>query len=312
MTKENEHIAVMGNTSSGMSKTIKHKFECAPFLRLKQEELIKSDYFYKKALKTDLTKKYYIDDIMYRCNHEDNVIISKYGETGSGKSEASLATAWLIAKTFNSKIYICFLAEEVFEALKKCKRHDVVLLDEWTPKSQFGVGSGREYAQLAQIEDTIRKRQIHLMYCAPNLYHHQHKMVIRMWDISRTTNTSRGIMENDEGHPYGYVLFGRAPEKLRKEYEIAKETFLDKIQAMDFGREENTDKWVDKIIHSDEWMNAIQNKAKKAVLIEIIKDMTPQLTTREYEIILARIELRKLKFKQEREKEREFNAKEEE
>ena len=306
----NEHIAVMGNTSSGMSTpsntkhkfVTKHKFECAPLLRLKQEKLVASNYFYKKALKTDLTKSY-LDDVLYRCNHKDNNIISIYGETGSGKSLAAIATAYFITKTFNSKFYACFIADEVFDAIRKCKedkdkgKHNVILLDEWV--KQFGVGTGREFAQLGNIEETIRKRQIHLLYCAPEIFKHLHKTIVQMWDISETTDTSRGILEDKTEYPYGYILFSKPPSSLTDPYDIAKDAFLDKVQEMDFGKQENIDKWIDIIIKSDDWLHAVSAGAKKGVLIEVIKDLTPQLTTKEYEIIMSRIKLKQMKEERE-------------
>jgi len=277
----------------------KYHFQCAPFLRERQLRLIKINPEYRHALKIEKTDIYRAD-IVYRMTHHDNVIISYYGETGSGKSLAATRTGEeikAIAKELmdvENKVWICFLAQSVLDAVDNCESHDVILLDERVP--EFGYGAGREVAQLGNIEATIRKRQIHLLYVYPERQRHFHKMVVQMWDIDEGNEVSRGILEDPASFtylsvPYGYVLFNKPSLELITEYNEKKDDFLRKTKSRDFSeREDMQRRYAEEIIKIP-----IFHVAKGAERLEIVKrHIKEQLTIAEYKSILAKAKLQLL------------------
>ena len=272
-----------------------YHFECAPFLRIKQMHLIRLNPLYKKALAKNVTD-IFRDDILFRITNQDQSIISYYGETGSGKSMAAVRTGEMIVEECNSKVHVCFLAEEVNQAIKSdvSGRNDVVMLDERV--QEFGVGSGRQLAQLGNIEATLRKLQLHFFYVAPELFQHLHKAVIQMWDIDRENETSRGILQGTELYnptPFGYVLFQLPSKELLKEYDLKKDKFLEKSRARSYDdREALYSKYAKEIGELPYFEQAKSDSVK----LEIVKENVPeQLAMMEYKSILAKIKLGKLK-----------------
>ena len=157
---------------------------------------------YKRALRLNVVpviKEF----IQSRCiDYKQNVIISIFGETGTGKSYIAFVLCEYISTLngvpFSHKNIYIDLAE-LKEALKDAMPGESYVLDEQT--DVFGEGSGYTIAAVKNIEMTCRKRQINFFFCSPMVRTHYHNYILESFMI-------RWPKQNKTVQDKGYIPFG--------------------------------------------------------------------------------------------------------
>ena len=108
-----------------------------------------------------------------------NVIISIPGETGVGKS----TVAWVIAEWILNVYKKEMVSDNMFfddgrllKSLETSVEGDVKVKDE--QPDTYGMGSRQVSSQLQNIEATVRKGEVSLIYCSPEVAIHSHHYII--------------------------------------------------------------------------------------------------------------------------------------
>ncbi len=210
---------------------IRPDFEMSPLMESNKREELAENLPLAKADRKKISWLF-IEDLKKRSDPRspNNVIISIWGPTGSGKSWSALYIAYFISGLTGGKVYTGFSVDEILGLLKKTRPGDVILMDEQV--DTFGPGSGSEAARLRNAEETMRKAGVSFIYCSPEARSHQHHFVLRTWGICPSRGRSKLLVSDASSKRHlGYIITGKPPKDVVNEYEKRKDDFLKKVKA---------------------------------------------------------------------------------
>lgn len=271
----------------------KCNFISTPLTDINHQLKLKSDSHLKVALTKNLTQLF-ISELQVRIKLQKNVIMSIYGETGSGKSYAGMRIGELISNitllTFNKRIpfehdndvhfgitpFLQRIHELGENTWNKCE-----ILDEQFVT--YGVGSTREQTDLLTLEAVVRKKQLHFIYISPELYEHIHHYLIEPWDIDYNNNLSRCILYDRMRFPLGFILLSKPDKEGLKKYSIKKDSFIDTILK---GQLKDRYSMIEEI--SREFIKIPEFvEGKKDLRRLLVMKKYPYLTTQEVNLVLT-------------------------
>jgi len=230
-----------------------------------------------------------INDLMQRVKHGRNAIISIYGPTGSGKSYSGIQIANIIQKLYKKQFNtnnICYSSDELMKAAREAKQQDTLLFDEQSIGGGFGSGSGRSISELQMLEETIRKKQINLIFISPELKTHNHNFILRTWGINRERKRSKLIVSTPKNDILGYIIVKMPPKQIIKEYEIKKDNFLNNFLEGKYGSRGHKE-MAESVIKHPKWQIAKTIRAKKA----LVQMIYPNLSLSEVDTVLGYCDL---------------------
>lgn len=179
---------------------------------------------------------FFLKELEGRIAETQNVIMSLYGDQGKGKSYLGsylMHVLCQIANTTPNIDNVCFTATDLLLSMKHADINDVFILDE---QPQFrGRGSLRESEALENIQEVVRKKQIHMMFISPDLEDRNHFFVLRpIWVFKKKKRTVSIFYKKfrypEAGlKPMGYVVTKLAPESFLKKYERKKDLFINQM-----------------------------------------------------------------------------------
>lgn len=161
-----------------------------------------------------------------------NVVVGIIGETGSGKSELAQELS-LIARHANKKyknrdveIHICWTPEDLFNALKKLKKGDVIMKDE-SPKA-FGEGARIEKWSIENALAVIRKMENTFIFCDPrDIKINICDFYLETAGMNLKTRTNRFMVLNKEKMYFGHIYTKLHKDKeFRDRYDKEKDKFV--------------------------------------------------------------------------------------
>lgn len=97
-----------------------------------------------------------------------SLIASVYGSQGTGKSYSALAICKMLDKNFDVEQNVYFDYNRLVRDRAKLKPGMAILMDEQS--QSYGLDSHRVMIIIQGIKEQLRKRSIHLIFCAPVLY----------------------------------------------------------------------------------------------------------------------------------------------
>ncbi len=143
--------------------------------------------------------------------HPNSVVIQIHGKQGDGKSVLGFKIAKLIDKKFSYK-KLAFKTEDILNKCATAKSGDCLLLDEQT--ILFGEGSLRQQADLQNIEEVTRIKEVHFIFCSPTLREHLscHYTLKVIQRNSHHRITKFGFTTKDSNYYYGYISLKPFPK----------------------------------------------------------------------------------------------------
>jgi len=99
--------------------------------------------------------------------HEQNMMLSVSGKTGSGKSIVVISLCKLITPTRFSYKNVCFFDTQIINIASTLIRDSFIIRDEGVDKAVFGIGSQRTSRQLQVLGETCRKSGLNLIFIEP-------------------------------------------------------------------------------------------------------------------------------------------------
>lgn len=217
----------------------KYNFISTPLTDINHQLKLKTDVNLKTALTKNVTKLF-LSEIQVRIKLQKNMIISIFGETGSGKSYAGMRIGELISYfTYNifRKSVPFEHDKDVHFGITPFLRRIHELGDNTWNKTEildeqfvtYGIGSTREQTDLLTLEAVVRKKQLHFIYISPELYEHIHHYILEPWDIDYQNNLSRLILYDRTRFPLGFILLNKPDDDGLKKYSVKKDTFINTI-----------------------------------------------------------------------------------
>jgi hypothetical protein len=171
-----------------------------------------SDPTFYRATDEDFSQEFF--NTLYERGQpgvEHSVLISTYGEQGSGKSHASIALCCYIDPTFTVD-RIFFSYNELVKHRASLKPNTAVLLDEQT--QSYGVDSVRVMIMINSIKEQLRKKSIHMFFCSPVLHSESatSMYILETMFIDRENKECFAALKTREGLTLGHV---RIPSPLK-------------------------------------------------------------------------------------------------
>jgi len=176
-------------------------------------------------------------DLCFRPANNHNLIESVLGDTGSGKSRFSMASAWITNRFINEVLgkettltanNFCFSRSEVVDLVPKIKDFESCIMDE-DNESVLGVGSFAEHSQVARFEKTLRSKSKNFWNNSPSLSRHNEHYILLSLGYNDVFKTNKCVYRKRDGSYLAYCLMpsdnSNAYKKLIKDYEDKKRQF---------------------------------------------------------------------------------------
>ncbi len=240
--------------------------------------------------------------IINPIRYNSNIVVGIIGETGSGKSELGQSLA-LISRRANKKykkrnveIYICWTPEDLFNALTKIKKGDIILKDE-SPKA-FGEGAHIEKWSIDNALSVIRKEQNTFIFCDPrDIKINLCDLYLETAGMNLKTRTNRFMVLNKERTYFGHIYTElHDDKKFRDRYEKEKDIFVKEAKRLAGKFLSGLRKDKNKIIDAEFTKNKQKEKNKLVVgkhplrsiehLRKHLKETKNEITVKEYAKIL--------------------------
>ena len=176
--------------------------------------------------------------IINPIKYNSNIVVGIIGETGSGKSELAQVLS-LISRDANKKyknrdveIHICWTPEDLFNALIKVKKGDVIMKDE-SPKA-FGEGARIEKWSIDNALAVIRKEQNTFIFCDPmDIKISLCDLYLETAGMNFKTRTNRFMVLNKERFYFGHIYTTLHKDKeFRDRYEKEKDNFVKETKRL--------------------------------------------------------------------------------
>lgn len=204
----------------------------------------------------------------YRTGHN---IVSIIGETGSGKSLASLSLAECICAlnkvAFNPE-NISFLPEEMMTRMPGINRHNCAILDEQV--TQYGAFSGRTAGELRNMEETLRARQISFIFNGPRLHEHLNRFILEPYGIDYKSEVVKMFLYTSDKKPLGYITLSRPSRKVEEAYLMIKNRFVEGMSRRDSvitSTASRIQRFANELAKDDDYLHAPTRKAQIGIII---------------------------------------------
>mgnify|MGYP006278214047 FL=1 len=220
---------------------------------------------------------------------EDNVVLSIYGQQGSGKSYTGLSIAGVLCDIYGKDpaedVHIYFDRSQITEELEDKEAGEVIILDE--QKREQGTGSQQSADNLANKIDILRQEQIHFIFISPSLEDHNHYFVIEPYGIDFMREVSRNLVYTPELNLMGYITLEK-PDTIVEatNYQERKKEFTEKTKANMEGQNKTLLRKAVKVANSSQF----RALAKQSNREQYIKDAFPNLNNTQCEDILSMVE----------------------
>lgn len=172
------------------------------------------------ALNNDITDMF-LCDLKFRLKNQKNIIITVWGDTGSGKSTvAQFLGKYLtdhippenlkrIQKEFGrtpkfTADNICFTRSELLKKVEKSTPHETFLFDE-DNDVRYGIGAGREQEQMERLNKVVRAEQNNFIFCNPEQTNRQQHFTLQAFDIDPDHKRNRSIVYDRQRNQLGYT-----------------------------------------------------------------------------------------------------------
>lgn len=213
-----------------------------------------------------------------------SLVIQIYGTQGDGKSKLAIELAKYIDPTFSHK-KLFMKIEPLLNALKHAKKNDCFILDEQA--ILFGEGALRQLAELQNVEEITRIRQIHFIYCSPTLREHlasHYTLKVIQKNIDKRI-TKFAFTNYNGSYFYGWGQ-ARIPKdqdcEVYKNYEPVKLKYVDDVLQRSTQKYDIFKKADKLILHPD-----IKYCKTKTDFLVLIQDLFPTLTMGEHNKIYS-------------------------
>ena len=179
-------------------------------IRLKEES---DPSFYRFA--DEPYTEIFFDTVAQRGDVENHhsLILSTYGSQGSGKSWGMLSICRMLDPNFDVQKNIYFDYNKLVYDRASFKPGMAILVDEQS--QSYGLDSHRVMIILASIKEQLRKRSIHLIFCAPVLYEESKSSmyIIETQYIDKEEEDCIAALKTREGQTLGHI---RIPSPLKQ------------------------------------------------------------------------------------------------
>lgn len=133
---------------------------------------LRMDRSYARIVKRDITEQFtkLIENTVNPAAHYTqmrNLILSVYGETGSGKSNSIMAIGKRFFPHFSHK-NVFFYDQEIIEKAHEFPRGTLIIRDENPARAIYGVGSQRIPEQVGVMIETCRKHGLNIALVEPS------------------------------------------------------------------------------------------------------------------------------------------------
>jgi len=236
----------------------------------------------------------------YKEGVQDHVVIFIYGQQGLGKS--SVAIEILEEMNIFSVDNIGFSNDEVMEIVKSKKASTIVMRDESI--DIFGVGSRRMEATIGNTIETCRKAGLSFLFLRPTYERiagcHFVLEVIQRNNIRRITHCA--LRDIETNYCIGFVLFNIKKteseettelikhKELWASYIAKKDTFIERITKQEAGGVDITSKAIYCLKRLKEIDPEGKIYIKKIERYLFIKEQYPNFTSKELDLIKAKME----------------------
>ena len=268
---------------------IKGNFELAPMNKESDERRKIDSVEYSLMTKKNINQLF-ISHVKFRFSHKANMILSVIGQTGTGKSYASIALGLVFSHLLNSAFThrnIEFDINRIIDMLAEVKTRNTLIMDEQA--EEFGAGSGRTKMEMRNVEETFRKRQVNFIYNSPTLRTHSHQFVLETYGIDYKRQIARLLVyQTYPGIPLGYITLGLPPKSILSGYEKKKDEFLKMVEERKSSLQKYKNKIVKELLEDDKYLSLRTNQLRTTY----IRKLHPNITVSEAEEIrnLAEIE----------------------
>ena len=286
-----DYLAAIPKDDKELVKTMERGFDDTPINRLVRNggigSMIKGDFVMSPIEEEEAKKEcenslfflaahrningIVMSDLQYRSDAGRNSIISVYGPTGSGKSWDMLSLMDVLAYIYGKKPdpdNVSFEVNRMIGRLKDVKEKNTLSMDEQI--ATFGPGSMSALKELQNIEETMRKRQINMIYCSPTARQHEHHYKLRTFGIDKDHKIAKLLVYvGNDSLPIGYITLAAPPKSLVEPYERKKDKFLDMVEKRNTGNIGYLKGLAQKLVETDEWNNA-RTQAMKLTAIGIL------------------------------------------
>jgi len=189
------------------------------------------DPTFERFLDEDYTEIFF-NTLVERSNPEveHSLILSIYGQQGSGKSLSAISIACILDPKFaQGKIYFDY--NKLVYDRSELASNQAVLIDEQS--QSFGLDSHRVMIILASLKEQLRKKSIHFIFCSPVLYtEHQSSMyLLETMFIDYETRECYAALKTREGLTLGHVRIPHPLKKLSNGRSLATKELLDSYEA---------------------------------------------------------------------------------
>lgn len=221
-----------------------------------------------------------------------NLIMSVYGETGSGKTWAAGALGELMCRLKNTKLSIddiCYTGDELMERLSKVKENATLIRSEQLKK--WSTGSGREEQELKNAEETMRRKHIDFIFVSPDLRQHLHHFILETHSIDYHNGVSKLIVYSPDEKVLGYITLRKPSQELIGMIEPKDDSFKNRVIERTSSLNTAIDRAVEELKQDDLYAE-LKSQGQR---LSYIKRKYPNMTGSEQDDVLFTIEVERIK-----------------
>lgn len=229
-----------------------------------------------------------------------SLVIQIFGKQGDGKTTLGFEIAKDIDQNgFNAK-KVFMKTENLLAYCRKAKSNDCLMLDEQA--ILFGEGAKRQLAELQNIEEITRIKQIHFIYCSPTLREHfASHYTLKVIQKNTHYRITKFAFTNSHGSYYYGWGMAHIPKDddcpIYQEYEPIKLAYVDSVLQRSTQKYDIWAKASKLLAHPD--IAYTKTKVDVAVLCQ---ELWPTLTLGEHNKIISATKIMRRRSKCQRER----------
>ena len=192
-----------------------------------------------------------------------SLLVSLFGQQGSGKSYSALSLCKMLDPTFDVEKQTYFDYNKLVYDRASFKPGMAILVDEQS--QSYGLDSHRVMIILSSIKEQLRKRSIHLIFCAPVLYEESKSSmyIVETMFIDHENEVCICALKTRDGLTLGHI---EIPSPL-KQFEDGTSLFTkDEIDKYEAHKDEHLDRLLGKN-NVDEFEDRAQSVMKHPVFM---------------------------------------------
>lgn len=254
-----------------------------------------NDKTFIRIFQKNLTDKMYSvfrDTVNPTIVHEDNMVVSVSGMSGSGKSATMISLIHDVIPERFTADNVCFFDSQILKLAKIVPRDTFIVRDEGVDKATFGVGSQRTSRQLQVLTETCRKAGLSLVFIEPEFRENQMaKYYLEVVDRDIENRITRMAVKDPYTKQYlGAMYVQVLPEQhpILLEYNRKKDRF---IQDMRSGRLSESKEDYKSIAREMAEKIDLDIFTKKKERLMFIRSELPNLTNSETDMVATFMEV---------------------